>query len=123
SCVGGQPSRCVRQEPRHHAAGPDQGAAATRAAGEGRLDAARCCGQLGRRWRAASSASAVSSAGGSTGPAGASALSAADLAALVGGTLEGDPTTIISGVAPLPKAGPRDVSFYADARYADALSA
>ena len=44
-------------------------------------------------------------------------LSAADVAALVGGTLVGDAGRRLTGVAPLDRAGPEDVAFLAAARY------
>ncbi len=44
-------------------------------------------------------------------------LSAADVAALAGGTLEGDGGLRLTGVAPLDRAGPADLSFLAAARY------
>ena len=41
----------------------------------------------------------------------------ADLAAAVGGVVEGDPERLVSGVAPLDRAGPGDLSFLANRRY------
>ncbi len=46
------------------------------------------------------------------------ALTAADVAAATGGVLSGDSGTRVTGVAPLDRAGPTDVSFVAHARYA-----
>ena len=43
--------------------------------------------------------------------------SLAEIAALVGGKLEGDGTTVITGVADLEGAGPSDLSFFAHPRY------
>ena len=54
-------------------------------------------------------------AGGGDGPA---PVTAADVAALVRGRLVGDPLVPITGVAPLDRAGPRELSFLAHARYA-----
>ncbi len=45
----------------------------------------------------------------------------AELAALVGATLEGDGTRPVDGPAPLDEAGEREISFLADARYAAQL--
>ncbi len=44
-------------------------------------------------------------------------LSAADVAALVGGALVGDAAVRITGVAPLDRAGPGDLTFLAASRY------
>ena len=41
----------------------------------------------------------------------------ADLAAAVGGVVEGDPERLVTGVAPLDRAGPGDLSFLANSRY------
>ncbi len=43
--------------------------------------------------------------------------SLADLADLVGGGVSGDPSTVISGVAPLDTAGPEQISFLANPKY------
>ena len=40
-----------------------------------------------------------------------------DLAAAVGGAVEGDPSTLIDDVAPLESAGPRQISFLANPKY------
>ena len=40
----------------------------------------------------------------------------ADLAAAVGGVVEGDPERLVTGVAPLDRAGPGDLSFLANSR-------
>lgn len=40
-------------------------------------------------------------------------LSVADLAAAVGGSIQGDSTTRLTGVSPLEEAGPNDVTFFA----------
>jgi UDP-3-O-[3-hydroxymyristoyl] glucosamine N-acyltransferase len=40
-----------------------------------------------------------------------------ELAAAVGGTVEGDPSTLIEGVAPLEAATPRQITFLANPRY------
>lgn len=53
---------------------------------------------------------------------GPSALRIADVAAAVGGSLVGDPETVVSGIAPLDRAGPGDVTFLASARYASMLA-
>lgn len=47
---------------------------------------------------------------------------AADLAAAVGGVVEGDPGVVITGVAGLDEAGPSDVSFLANRRYVRKLA-
>lgn len=49
-------------------------------------------------------------------------LTAADIAALAGGELRGDPTVVVDAVAPLHRAGASDVTFLAAARYVPALS-
>lgn len=46
----------------------------------------------------------------------------AELAAVVGGQLEGDGSVAIRGVEGLGEAGPGDISFYASAKYRDALA-
>ena len=48
--------------------------------------------------------------------------SLADLAELVGGCVSGDPSILISGVAPLDAAGPDQISFLANAKYLSKLS-
>jgi UDP-3-O-[3-hydroxymyristoyl] glucosamine N-acyltransferase len=50
-------------------------------------------------------------------------LTASGIAALVGGTLVGDPLAAVTGVAALDRAGPSDASFYASGKYADAMEA
>lgn len=50
------------------------------------------------------------------------ALTARDVAQLVSGELRGDPDTVVDGVAPLDRAGPRHLSFLASARYAPELA-
>ena len=45
-------------------------------------------------------------------------ITAAAIAALVGGELDGDGSVVVSGVAPLDRAGPQELSFLAHARYA-----
>src|SRR5687767_10220692 len=47
----------------------------------------------------------------------------AELAKVLGATLEGDPRRVVTGVAPLDSAGPEQVSFLTHARYADAAKA
>jgi UDP-3-O-[3-hydroxymyristoyl] glucosamine N-acyltransferase len=47
----------------------------------------------------------------------------ADIAARVGGALEGDPATAIDGVQPLDAAGPHDLSFLTHPRYRAAAAA
>jgi len=47
--------------------------------------------------------------------------SLADLADLVGGDVSGDPSTVISGVAPLDTAGPGQISFLTNPRYQSQL--
>lgn len=48
-------------------------------------------------------------------------LTAAEVAALVGGEVVGEPATRLEGVAPLERAGPRQLSFLADARHLPAF--
>lgn len=48
---------------------------------------------------------------------GACTLTARAIAGIVGGELRGDPDTVVSGVAPLDRARPNDVSFVAAGRY------
>jgi UDP-3-O-[3-hydroxymyristoyl] glucosamine N-acyltransferase len=50
------------------------------------------------------------------------ALTAAVIAAAVGGRLEGDAEALVTGVAPLDRAGPHHLSFLASARYAPLLA-
>ena len=45
-----------------------------------------------------------------------------DIAAHLGASLIGDPATVIEGIAPLDRAGPRDLSFLANPRYAGELA-
>lgn len=54
--------------------------------------------------------------------AGDAALTAAEVAALVGGTLEGDGGAIVRGVAPLVRARRDQATFLADARYAPLMA-
>jgi UDP-3-O-[3-hydroxymyristoyl] glucosamine N-acyltransferase len=49
-------------------------------------------------------------------------LPAADVVAIVGGELRGDPSTPVSGVAPLYRAERHEVTFLASARYAQQLA-
>jgi UDP-3-O-[3-hydroxymyristoyl] glucosamine N-acyltransferase len=58
----------------------------------------------------------------SPGGEGARALTAAAIAAAVGGTLQGDPDAVVTGVAPLDRAEPHHLSFLASARYAPLLA-
>jgi UDP-3-O-[3-hydroxymyristoyl] glucosamine N-acyltransferase len=51
------------------------------------------------------------------------ALTAASIADLVGGKLVGDGSTTIDAIAPLDRAGPRDLSFLASERYAPQFAA
>ncbi len=44
-------------------------------------------------------------------------LRVADIAALLGATIVGDPSVVVTGVAPLDRAGPGELSFLASARY------
>jgi len=53
-----------------------------------------------------------------TGGEGARSLTAGDVARVVGGTVVGDESAEVTGVAPLDRAGPYHVSFLAAARYA-----
>jgi UDP-3-O-[3-hydroxymyristoyl] glucosamine N-acyltransferase len=46
------------------------------------------------------------------------AMTAAEVAAAVGGTLTGASDAIVDAIAPLDRAGPRDISFLATAKYA-----
>jgi len=48
-------------------------------------------------------------------------LTAEAIAGIVGGELRGDPATLVSGVAPLDRARPNDVSFVATGRYSQRL--
>ncbi len=50
------------------------------------------------------------------------ALTAREIAELVGGELRGDPESVVDGVAPLDRAGPRHATFLASARYAPLLA-
>lgn len=50
-------------------------------------------------------------------------LTAAEVAAATGGTLSGDGNVRVTGVAPLDRAGPADLSFVASARYGSAFAA
>ena len=56
-------------------------------------------------------------------PAGVPALTAAEIAALIGGTLAGEGKRQVCGVAPLDRAGPDELSFLADKRYVMHLGA
>lgn len=49
-----------------------------------------------------------------------SVITAGVVSGLVGGELRGDPATQVSGIAPLHRAGPSDVTFLASARYSAA---
>ena len=49
------------------------------------------------------------------------AVTLAELAERFGGTVRGDPRTPIERVAPLHRAGPRDIAFVSDVRYLDDL--
>ena len=51
------------------------------------------------------------------------AFTLADLAARVGGTVEGDGALVVEGVAPLQDAGPAHVSFFANRKYRKAFEA
>ncbi len=53
---------------------------------------------------------------------GSRALTAASIAAAVGGTLRGDPSAIVTAIAPLDRAMPHHVSFLASAKYAPLLA-
>ena len=50
------------------------------------------------------------------------ALTAREIAQLVNGELRGDPESVVDGVAPLDRAGPRHATFLASARYAPLLA-
>ncbi len=50
------------------------------------------------------------------------ALTAREIAELVGGELRGDPESVVDGVAPLDRAGPRHATFLASARYTPLLA-
>jgi hypothetical protein len=50
------------------------------------------------------------------------ALRVADVAAAVGGAVQGDPEHRVSGIAPLDRAGPTDLTFLASAKYARLLA-
>src|SRR5690606_20943117 len=68
----------------------------------------------------------VSVAGGAaettTSGEGARTLTAADIAAAVGGELRGRGDVVVTAVAPIHRAGPRDLTFLASARYAALLA-
>lgn len=51
------------------------------------------------------------------------ALRVAEIAASVGGAVHGDPEYRVSGIAPLDRAGPSDLTFLASAKYAKLLAA
>jgi UDP-3-O-[3-hydroxymyristoyl] glucosamine N-acyltransferase len=51
------------------------------------------------------------------------ALRVADIAAAVGGAVQGDPEHRVSGIAPLDRAGPTDLTFLASVKYAKLLAA
>ena len=53
---------------------------------------------------------------------GARTLTAADIAAAVGGELRGRGDVVVTAVAPIHRAGPRDLTFLASARYAALLA-
>jgi UDP-3-O-[3-hydroxymyristoyl] glucosamine N-acyltransferase len=59
----------------------------------------------------------------STGGEGDLALTAAAVAAMVGGTVQGDATAVVSAVAPLDRAEPHHLTFLANARYAPLFAA
>ena len=59
----------------------------------------------------------------STGGEGARSLTADAIAGLVNGSLQGDPAVTVEGIAPLDRAGPRDLSFLANRKYAAAMGA
>jgi len=65
----------------------------------------------------------VTEASGPPRQAGDPALTAAKIAALIGGTLHGDGGVPVTGIAPLNRAGPDQLSFLADPRYAALLGA
>jgi len=50
-------------------------------------------------------------------------LTAAAIAETVGGTVIGDPTTVVAGIAPLDRASERELSFLATSKYASLFSA
>ena len=54
--------------------------------------------------------------------AGTRSLTAAEVAARTGGTLVGDGSAVVSGIATLSTASPSDLSFCGDARYSAALA-
>lgn len=51
------------------------------------------------------------------------ALRVAEIATAVGGAVQGDPEYRVSGIAPLDRAGPTDLTFLASAKYAKLLAA
>jgi UDP-3-O-[3-hydroxymyristoyl] glucosamine N-acyltransferase len=55
--------------------------------------------------------------------AGAAGFTLGELAAALGATLEGDPTRVVTGVAPLASARPDDIPFLTDPRYRDTARA
>lgn len=57
-----------------------------------------------------------------TTPAHPDGLRAAEVAAAVGGALQGDPDLRLTGIAPLDRAGPGDVTFLASVKYARLLA-
>jgi len=60
---------------------------------------------------------------GSVGGEGVRSLTADAIAHLVGGTVDGDGSATVSGIAPLDRAMPHELSFLASRRYVDAMSA
>ncbi len=58
-----------------------------------------------------------------TGGEGVRSLTADAIAHLVRGTVRGDGAAVVTGIAPLERAGPQDLSFLASARYADDFGA
>ncbi|MDP9179517.1 MAG: hypothetical protein M3O61_17730, partial [Gemmatimonadota bacterium] len=48
-------------------------------------------------------------------------LTAGDIAGIIGGELRGDPATMVSGVAPIDRANPDDVTFLSAGRYSPLL--
>ncbi len=59
----------------------------------------------------------MSALGGGRGTGGARSVTAGELAALTGGRLVGAASIAVQGIAPLDRAGPRDLSFLASRRY------
>src|SRR5690606_38514214 len=124
---GVEPDRRRRSESRHHGARDRAPQAdigqhpARHDAGAGRRQA-----RSGRGTTTGPATHSVSVAGGAwettTSGEGARTLTVADIAAAVGGELRGRGDVVVTAVAPIHRAGPRDLTFLASARYAALLA-